>query len=158
MPNNMTPVQQARWDSIKAKVALKNARLIEAEASTAEAEQTLVQIIQDAQKGLVSVPKPGEEWDASKNYIEGNTVTRDGVTYTAQRYSRGIEPGTSDAHWAVHTEAEKMQAWNDITDGTVILEGTKVTYNGATWVCTSQHIKSTVYKPSGTSSKWAQVT
>lgn len=35
--------------------------------------------------------------------------------------------------------------------------GEIVTYNGATWQCTSQHIKSIVYKPKAGSSKWQQI-
>ena len=49
-------------------------------------------------------------------------------------------------------------AWGDIEDGTVIEVDTIVTYNGKTWQCTEQHIKSTVYKPKAGSSKWSECT
>lgn len=49
-------------------------------------------------------------------------------------------------------------AWGDIEDGTVIEVNTIVTYNGKTWQCTEQHIKSTVYKPKAGSSKWSEYT
>ena len=48
--------------------------------------------------------------------------------------------------------------WNDIEDGTIIAEDTVVVYDGKTWKCTSQHIKSSVYKPRTGSSKWVEVT
>ena len=58
--------------------------------------------------------------------------------------------------WAVQTVT--YPAWSDIEDGTVIEVDTIVTYNGKTWQCTEQHIKSTVYKPKAGSSKWSEYT
>ena len=57
--------------------------------------------------------------------------------------------------WAVQTAT--YPAWGDIEDGTVIEVDTIVTYNGKTWQCTEQHIKSTVYKPKAGSTKWTEI-
>ena len=116
----------------------------------------LNEVLIAAREGLVSIPTPGDAWSAELRYIAGDTATVDGVSYTALRYSKGKNPPDSPNHWEV-TQAPSYPAWDSIEDGTVIMEGEIVTYNGATWQCTSQHIKSTVYKPKAGSSKWVQI-
>lgn len=113
-------------------------------------------VLTAARAGLVSVPTPGEAWSADLRYITGDTATVDGVSYTALKYSKGKNPPDSPNHWEI-TQASSYPAWDSIEDGTVIMEGEIVTYNGATWQCISQHIKSTVYKPKASSSKWKQI-
>ena len=116
----------------------------------------LNEVLIAARAGLVSVPTPGEAWSADLRYITGDTATVDGISYTALRYSKGKNPPDSPDYWEVTSEPS-YPAWDSIEDGTVIKEGEIVTYNGATWQCTSQHIKSTVYKPKDGSSKWVQI-
>ena len=116
----------------------------------------LNEVLIAARDGLVPVPTPGDAWSADLRYIAGDTATVDGVSYTALRYSKGKNPPDSPDYWAV-TPEPSYPAWDSIEDGTVIMEGEIVTYNGATWQCTSQHIKSNVYKPKSSSSKWVQI-
>lgn len=116
----------------------------------------LNEVLIAAREGLVSIPTPGDAWSAELRYIAGDTATVDGVSYTAVRYSKGKNPPDSPDYWEV-TPEPSYPAWDSIEDGTVIKEGEIVTYNGATWQCTSQHIKSTVYKPKDGSSKWVQI-
>lgn len=113
-------------------------------------------VLTAARVGLVPGPTPGEAWSADLRYITGDTATVDGVSYTALKYSKGKNPPDSPNHWEV-TQEPAYPAWDSIEDGTVIKEGEIVTYNGATWQCTSQHIKSNVYKPKSSSSKWVQI-
>ena len=116
----------------------------------------LNEVLIAAREGLVSIPTPGDAWSAELRYIAGDTATVDGISYTALRYSKGKNPPDSPDYWEV-TPEPSYPAWDSIEDGTVIMEGEIVTYNGATWQCTSQHIKSTVYKPKAGSSKWQQI-
>ena len=116
----------------------------------------LNEVLIAAREGLVSIPTPGDAWSAELRYIAGDTATVDGVSYTALRYSKGKNPPDSPDYWAV-TPEPSYPAWDSIEDGTVIMEGEIVTYDGATWQCTGQHIKSTVYKPKAGSSKWVQI-
>ena len=116
----------------------------------------LNEVLIAAREGLVSIPTPGDAWSAELRYIAGDTATVDGISYTALRYSKGKNPPDSPDYWEV-TPEPSYPAWDSIEDGTVIKEGEIVTYNGATWQCTSQHIKSTVYKPKDGSSKWVQI-
>ena len=116
----------------------------------------LNEVLIAARDGLVPVPTPGDAWSADLRYIAGDTATVDGISYTALKYSKGKNPPDSPNHWEV-TQEPAYPAWDSIEDGTVIKEGEIVTYNGATWQCTSQHIKSTVYKPKDGSSKWVQI-
>ena len=107
-----------------------------------------------ARKNLTGLPVPGEAWDAEKRYIAGDTVTVNGVLYTALKYSKGKDPQSSPKHWQLNTGTSTYQTWDSISDGTLVEVGTIVTHQGQTWICTSQHIKSTVYKPKDGSSKW----
>lgn len=116
----------------------------------------LNEVLIAAREGLVPIPTPGDAWSADLRYITGDTATVDGISYTALRYSKGKNPPDSPDYWEV-TPEPSYPAWDSIEDGTVIKEGEIVTYNGATWQCTSQHIKSTVYKPKAGSSKWVQI-
>lgn len=116
----------------------------------------LNEVLIAARDGLVPVPTPGDAWSADLRYIAGDTATVDGISYTALKYSKGKNPPDSPNHWEI-TQVSSYPAWDSIEDGTVIMEGEIVTYNGATWQCTSQHIKSTVYKPKDGSSKWKQI-
>lgn len=131
-------------------------RLAAIAAEGAALASDLNDVLTAARAGLVSVPTPGEAWSADLRYITGDTATVDGVSYTALKYSKGKNPPDSPNHWEV-TQAPSYPAWDSIEDGTVIMEGEIVTYNGATWQCTSQHIKSNVYKPKSSSSKWVQI-
>lgn len=121
-----------------------------------EMKSDLNDVLVAAREGLVPVPSQGAAWDSNLRYIAGDTATVDGISYTALRYSKGKNPPDSPNHWGV-TQAPSYPAWDSIEDGTVIMEGEIVTYNGATWQCTSQHIKSNVYKPKAGSSKWQQI-
>ena len=113
-------------------------------------------VLTAARAGLVSVPTPGDAWSAELRYIAGDTATVDGISYTALKYSKGKNPPDSPNHWEI-TKVSSYPAWDSIEDGTVIMEGEIVTYDGATWQCISQHIKSTVYNPKASSSKWKQI-
>lgn len=128
--------------------------LAEVEQKQAESEEHLITSIRE---NLVSAPVEGEAWNERKSYITGDTATDDGVSYTALRFSRGKRPSEYPEHWALTPAEEDIQAWADIPDGTVIEEGTQVTHEGVTWVCKSQHFKSTVYRPKAVSTKWEQV-
>lgn len=134
--------------------AFRASILAEVEAKNAETEESIISGIRE---NLVSLPVEGEEWNSRKSYITGDVVTFDGASYTAIHFSRGKSPASYPDKWTpTPTEAE-IGAWADIADGTVIVEGTTVTYDGKTWVCTQQHIKSTVYKPKAISTKWEEV-
>lgn len=116
----------------------------------------LNEVLIAAREGLVPIPTPGDAWSADLRYIAGDTATVDGISYTALKYSKGKNPPDSPNHWEI-TQTQAYPEWDSIEDGTVIMEGEIVTYNGATWQCTSQHIKSIVYKPKAGSSKWQQI-
>lgn len=107
-----------------------------------------------ARENLTNLPVPGEAWDSSKRYIAGDTVTVDGVTYTALKYSKGKDPTSNPQYWEADTGTVTYQEWSSIEDGTVVEVGTIVTDQGSVWICTSQHFKSTVYRPKEGSSKW----
>ena len=111
-----------------------------------------------ARENLTSLPVPGEAWDAEKRYIAGDTVTVNGQLYTALKYSKVKNPQSNPQHWEAVSDTPTYQDWDSIEDGTVIEMGTIVTYQGGTWICTSQHFKSAVYKPKEGSSKWEIVT
>lgn len=134
--------------------ALRASILAEVEAKNAETEESIIQSIRS---NLVSIPEAGEEWNERKSYIAGDTVTLEGVSYTATHYSRGKSPASYPDRWTIAPTEEEIGAWADIADGTVIEEGTTVTYNGKTWVCTAQHFKSSVYSPRAVSLKWEEV-
>ena len=124
-----------------------------AAAELAEAHAELKQLLADARAGLTPTPTQGAPWDAETRYIAGDTVEG----YVALKYSRNKPPAANlGTYWAVQTVT--YPAWGDIEDGTVIEVNTIVTYNGKTWQCTEQHIKSTVYKPKAGSSKWSEYT
>mgnify|MGYP001004528352 CR=1 FL=1 len=123
-------------------------------AQNTETEKTIIEGIRE---NLVSPPQDGEEWSERKSYIEGDVVTFKGKSLTATHYSRGKSPAEYPDFWKVKPTEEAVKAWADIPDGTVIAEGEKVTQDGKTWICKSQHIKSTVYKPKAGSSKWEEV-
>lgn len=121
--------------------------------ASSNAESVAANLIEEIRNNLVAVPVEGEAWDARKSYVTGDTVTDEGVSYTALRYSRNKKPSEHTEHWTI-TAPPTVQTWESIEDGTVIMEGTEVSYNGAVWVCVTQHIKSLVYKPKATSTKW----
>ena len=123
-------------------------------ALIAEAHSELDGLIAAARQSLISPPSQGAPWDAETRYIAGDTVEGG---YVALKYSRNKPPAANlGTYWAVQTVT--YPAWDDIEDGTVIEVDTIVTYNGKTWQCTEQHIKSTVYKPKAGSSKWSEYT
>ena len=122
-------------------------------ALIAEAHSELDGLIAAARQSLISPPPQGAPWDAETRYIAGDTVEG----YVALKYSRNKPPAANlGTYWAVQTVT--YPAWGDIEDGTVIEVNTIVTYNGKTWQCTEQHIKSTVYKPKAGSTKWSEYT
>jgi hypothetical protein len=124
-----------------------------AAAELADAHAELEQLLADARASLTPTPTQGAPWDAETRYIAGDTVEG----YVALKYSRNKPPAANlGTYWAVQTVT--YPAWGDIEDGTVIEVDTIVTYNGKTWQCTEQHIKSTVYKPKAGSSKWSEYT
>lgn len=134
----------------KAELTAQVTRLTELEAQSNE----IVDILTAAREGLIPTPTQGAPWDAETRYIAGDTVEGG---YVALRYSRNKPPAENlSTYWAVQTVT--YPAWGDIEDGTVIEVDTIVTYNGKTWQCTEQHIKSTVYKPKAGSSKWSEYT
>ncbi len=133
----------------KAELTAQVTRLIELEAQSNE----IVDILTAAREGLIPTPTQGAPWNAETRYIAGDTVEG----YVALKYSRNKPPAANlGTYWAVQTVT--YPAWSDIEDGTVIEVDTIVTYNGKTWQCTEQHIKSTVYKPKTGSSKWSEYT
>lgn len=124
-----------------------------AAAELADAHAELEQLLADARASLIPTPTQGAPWDAETRYIAGDTVEGG---YVALKCSRNKPPAANlGTYWAVQTVT--YPAWGDIDDGTVIEVDTIVTYNGKTWQCTEQHIKSTVYKPKAGSTKWAEV-
>lgn len=134
--------------------AFRASILAEVEAKNAETEESIISGIRE---NLVSIPAEGEEWNERKSYIAGDTVTLEGVSYTATHYSRGKSPASYPDKWTLTPTEEETGAWADIADGTIITEGTTVTHNGKTWVCTAQHFKSSVYSPRAISTKWEEV-
>ena len=124
-----------------------------AAAELADTHAELEQLLADTRVNLAPTPTQGAPWDAETRYITGDTVEG----YVALKYSRNKPPAANlGTYWAVQTVT--YPAWGDIEDGTVIEADTIVTYNGKTWQCTEQHIKSTVYKPKAGSSKWSEYT
>ncbi|MEG1843735.1 MAG: hypothetical protein RR296_05810 [Clostridia bacterium] len=111
-------------------------------------------IISGIRAGLVSAPEPGEAWDARKCYISGDAATVDGVSYTATRFSRGKKPDENQDRWMLTPSGGEATPWEDIPEGEIILAGRRVTYDGYTWVCKDQHMKSIVYRPKTLSTKW----
>lgn len=152
----MSVTHNRKKDGISAEglAAFRASILEEVEQKQTETEESLITSIRE---NLVSAPVEGEAWDERKSYITGDTATLDGVSYKALRFSRGKRPSDYPEHWALTPAADDIRAWDDIEDGTVIEEGTQVTHDGFTWVCTSQHIKSTVYRPKAVSTKWEKV-
>ena len=140
--------------SVEGLAAFRASLLEEFEHKQAESEESIITSIRE---NLVSAPVEGEAWNERKSYITGDTATDDGVSYTALRFSRGKRPSEHPEHWALTPAAVDIPEWADIPDGTVIEEGTQVTHEGFTWVCTSQHFKSTVYRPKAVSAKWEKV-
>ena len=125
-----------------------------AAAELEEARTELAETITAARNNLISPPEQGAAWNAETRYTAGDTVEGG---YIALRYSRGKNPTDHlGTYWTLQTVT--YPAWSDIEDGTVIEVDTIVTYNGKTWQCTEQHIKSTVYKPKAGSSKWSEYT
>lgn len=134
-------VETVSFDEINGASALYNAQ--------AELEE----VLSAARSGLTPTPTQGAPWDAETRYIAGDTVEGG---YVALRYSRNKPPTENlGTYWAVQTVT--YPAWGDIEDGTVIEVDTIVTYNGKTWQCTEQHIKSTIYKPKAGSTKWTEI-
>ena len=150
---SITESEWARVNALKWKIQRSAAKAAKADAL----ETDLATVLSDARAGLTPIPTPGAEWSPTARYTTGDTATMDGVLYTAIKYSRGKSPADNPDCWAPPS-APTYQAWADITDGTVIADGTIVTHGGATWQCTSQHIKSMVYKPKAGSSKWQAYT
>ena len=134
--------------------AFRTSLLQEIEEKNAETEESIISGIRE---NLVSIPIDGEEWNERKSYIAGDVVTSEGVSYTATHYSRGKVPASYPDKWTLTPTEEEIGAWADIEDGTIIAEGTTVTHNGKTWVCTAQHFKSSVYSPRAVSTKWQEV-
>lgn len=123
-------------------------------AELAETQGEFESLLSDTRNNLVSIPVQGAEWSAEMRYIAGDTVEGG---YIALKYNRNKPPAANlGTYWAVQTVT--YPAWSDIEDGTVIEVDAIVTYNGKTWRCTEQHIKSTVYKPKAGSSKWSEYT
>lgn len=123
---------------------------------SAEVEDNAESLLHDVRNNLTSAPVDGEQWDEKKAYISGDTVTEDGTSYTAIKFSRGKRPSENPERWTLTPTAE-IPTWESLEDGSVVLAGTQVTYGGFTWVCTDQHIKSAVYKPKAVSTKWEKV-
>lgn len=112
----------------------------------------LAAVLQDARNGLISVPEQGAEWNETARYIAGDKVAGG---YVAIKYNRGKNPlDYLGRYW--QSETAEYENWTDIVDGSVIAESTIVQYNGKSWQCISQHIKSIVYKPKEGSPKWAE--
>lgn len=149
----ITESEWARVNALKGKIQRSAAKAAKADLL----ETDLAAVLADARAGLAPIPTPGAEWSPTTRYTTGDTAMHGSVLYTAAKYSRGKSPADNPDCWA-SPSAPTYQVWGDITDGTVIAEGTIVTHGGATWVCTSQHIKSTVYKPKAGSSKWEAYT
>lgn len=124
-------------------------------AALYDAQTELEEMLTAARSGLTPIPTQGDAWDAETRYITGDTVEG---RYVALKYSRGkdpTDPANIGTYWEIQTIS--YPAWSDLEDGTVITEGTIVTYDGKNWKCTSQHFKSTVYKPKSGSSKWTEI-
>ena len=101
-------------------------------------------------------PVPGAAWSSLITYLRDEVVERNGKQYVALRYSKNKPPEENTDLWELLPDEIPIPAWTDITDGAVIEEGTVLTHDGKVWVCISQHIKSTVYKPKAGSSKWEE--
>lgn len=145
---------------LEGKPALPGAATVRLEAfdgaaALTETKAEMENILTEARAGLAPVPLPGAAWNAQARYIREDTATVEGAAYVALRYNRGKSPADSPADWSL-VPAPSHPAWNSIEDGSVILEGVIVMEGGRAWICTAQHIKSTVYKPKAGSSKWAE--
>ncbi len=123
-------------------------------AELEEARTELAETIAAARDNLISPPEQGAPWNAETRYTAGDTVEGG---YIALRYNRNKNPADYLGVYWEHDAAE-IVAWDSIEDGTVIYEGGIVSYGGKNWICTAQHIKSTVYKPKAGSSKWSEYT
>ena len=128
-----------------------------AKAELAQADETLVNVLADARKGLVPAPVQGEEWDKAKRYIAGDLVMSKGIAYIAERFSQGKAPADHPDCWMVKPDVVTYPLWTEIPDGTVIEEGARCVEAGKTWECIMQHIKSTVYKPKAGSTRWKEI-
>ena len=103
-------------------------------------------ILQDARKGLLSAPVPGEEWDAAKWYRSGDTVQG----YECLKTCRGREPSASPLFWAavaeqVHSDegdSARVVAWADIENGATITVDTLVSHADKEYRCIKEHKKS----------------
>lgn len=86
--------------------------------------------------------EPGEnesDWDATKVYLAGDTVTYNGKTYRAQWWTQGETPGESNV-WVLVTEGEngddpEVLEWNAntaYTNGDIVLYDGKI-YKALWW-------------------------
>ncbi|OAN11400.1 hypothetical protein A3K86_20865 [Photobacterium jeanii] len=68
------------------------------------------------------------DWDKNKTYVEGDTVTHNGITYTAKWWTKGDVPGQSDVWQAQDSDSISEWIATKAYNG-----GDKVTYQGATY-------------------------
>ena len=122
-----------------------------------EQAKSFEQTLKEVREGLVPLPVAGENWRNTANYITGDTVVYLSATYTALKYNKDKSPDVNPDFWEVAETVPSAIAWSDISDGSVITEGTQVTQDGFVWICIMQHLKSTVYKPKDGSTRWTKV-
>ena len=119
--------------------------------------QTLETTLQQAREGLVPVPKPGEAWDAKKNYIEGDTAKEGGVLYVANRYSKGKKPSENKEYWSVAPTVETYPDWGGFAEMHQFKEGDRVSCDGKNWECIDPCTKTNMFKPKAGSAKWKEI-
>ena len=140
-------------EKLEEAVAEKDAELAALRAETAV---SLEQVIKEQRDKLVSVPVPGEEYRREANYITGDEITLDGVTYVATHFNNGKSPTENPDLWEIKPDTVKYPVWSETPDGTIIYEGDIYEEAGTLWQCMMQHMKSTVYKPKDGSSRWVK--
>ena len=143
----------AEIKALEETVAEKDAELAVLRAETA---MTLEQIIKEQRDKLVSVPVPGEKYRLEGNYITGDEVVQNGVTYISKCFNHGKPPEDNPDCWEVKPDVVKYPVWSETADGTIIYEGDIYEEAGVLWQCTMQHMKSAVYKPKDGSTRWVR--
>ena len=117
--------------------------------------KTLEQILKDVRDGLEPLPKQGDLWKATARYITGDEAMDGKTLYVALKFNQNKKPSDHPVYWEKKAIEPSYPKWNDIPDGTIIYEKDIVELDGL-WICTTQHMKSTVYKPKEGSSRWVR--
>ena len=168
--------QTAQEAELSAALAKKDVAIAEKESAIAEQVRVAVslreeliakdkefdEVLLSVREGLKGAPVAGEEWDAEKWYVQGDTAKQGTVLYEAQRTCKGREPAVSPIFWQASPVLEKESVavveWSSIKNGEVITVGTVVTRNDTNWRCIKEHKKAIAQAPADfTSEYWAKL-